>query len=116
MKPQIFTSKEFAVFHAFADANFSDLKSMFEGKGAQLSTNKFVQFEKMFVGGLFIIATNKLPAISHPKNYKFHSEWLPFKSRFDMVVLQDNHDGTTPFPYTKEELACALLCLLRKQN
>ena len=113
IRPQIYTSKEFAVAHAFADANFSDLKSMFEGDGAHLSTNKFVKFEKMMVDGNFIVATNKLPDISRFMSPKYASEWLPLTARFEMVTLHDFHVGGTPMPYTTADLALALMFRVR---
>ena len=70
-KPQIFTSKEFAVGHAFSEANFADLKSMFEGDGAHLSVNKYIAYEKLFEGGFFIVASNEKPMISHVNHNRY---------------------------------------------
>ena len=107
-KPQIYTSLEFATAHAFSDANFSDLKSIWEGDGAMISVNKYVAFEELFVGGYFIIATNKLPLVAKINHPNHHGDWIPLKSRFEMTTFEQGHEGTGKFPYTVEEFAVAL--------
>ena len=108
-KPQIYTAKEFAVFHAFSDANFTDLKSMMEGESVNVSTNKYVKFEEMFADGFFIVATNKLPKMANPDFYNHYEQWVPLQRRFEMVEFEDAHEGTIEFPYTTEEFALALM-------
>ena len=73
---------EFATAHAFSDANFADLKSMWEGDGAMISVNKYVAFEELFVDGYFIIATNKLPLVAKRNHPNHQGDWIPLKSRF----------------------------------
>ena len=106
---------EFATAHAFSDANFADLKSMWEGDGAMISVNKYVAFEELFVDGYFIIATNKLPLVAR-ENHPFHQgDWIPLKSRFEMTTFVNPHEGTTKFPYTVEEFALALDVVLKNE-
>ena len=62
-RTQLYASHEFDLKAAFNEHNFANLKSMWEGRAAQISTNKFVKYEQAFQGGLFIIASNELPAI-----------------------------------------------------
>ena len=68
--------------HAFSEANFADLKSMFEGDGAHLSVNKYVAYEKLFEGGFFIVASNEKPNISNVNHPKYSEQWVPLEARF----------------------------------
>ena len=47
---QLLTSKEFEVDYAFSGTNYTTMKRMFEGIGAQVSNNKFVEFKPQFEG------------------------------------------------------------------
>ena len=89
---------------------------MFEGKGAHLSVNKYVQYEKMFVGGYFIIASNDLPLIADPISARYSDSWLPMTTRFTKVDLTVTHPIGTPFPYNAKHFACALLYLLEGEG
>ena len=58
---QIYTSHEFDLKAAFNEHNFANLKAMWEGKGCEVSRNKFEKYSKEFDGGLFYTASNELP-------------------------------------------------------
>ena len=101
---------------AFNQHHFSNLKCMFEGEGAIVSGNKYYGYEKMFVGGLFIIASNQLPPMSD-KVHSFHNEmWLPLMSRCDLINFPVTHDGKEKFPYSVAEFAIALKHLIRRTD
>lgn len=65
---QIFTSKEFEVDNSFSRTHFATLKKMGEGIGVNVSTNKFVEYNKLFEDKQFIVASNKLPDCSFKYN------------------------------------------------
>ena len=97
---QLLISKEFEVDHAFSTANYASMKRMFEGIGAPVSNNKFVEFKQQFAGKQFIIASNKLPKCSNRYNNDYEDMWNPMEYRMEKVSLLKGFDGSTPFPYT----------------
>ena len=93
------TSKEFDVDCAFSGTNYTVLKRMFEGIGATVSENKFIEFKKQFEGLQFIIASNKLPRCSNHGHADYRDMWEPMELRMIKVYLGKSHVGTE-FPYT----------------
>ena len=81
---------------------------MWEGRGCQVSKNKFEKYSKEFTGGLFIIATNDLPPFADSESALHNTQWLPMQARCEIVHLQGAKEGTTPFPYDVYTLAKAI--------
>jgi uridine kinase len=78
---QIYSSHEFDLKAAFNDHNFANLKSMWEGKGAKISTNKYEKYEEAFQAGLFIVASNDLPPMHESMHSYYESHWKPMEAR-----------------------------------
>ena len=75
---------------AFTEAHFSNMKELFEGRGAQVSTNKFVPYGRRMKDGLFLIASNELPMCSNIDHKDYEKEWDPFMARCKLVDLEKN--------------------------
>ena len=115
---QIFTSHEFDVKCAFTQDHFANLKTIFEGKGGQVSSNKHVAFSRQMVDGLFLIASNELPMCATFNHTLHKTEWEPFTSRCEMVEMPEANvqPGTKEFPYTAKILAGALKYLTESEE
>ena len=105
---QLMTSIEFEVDQAFTVLNYTQMKRLFEGRGATLSNNKFVPLEKQHEGLQFIIASNKLPRCANSLHMDYDDMWQPMLCRMKLVHLTKKFPGETKFPYSDVELAAAL--------
>ena len=75
---------------AFTEAHFSNMKELFEGRGAQVSTNKFVPYGRKMKNSLFLIASNELPMCSNIEHKFYETEWERFLSRCQLVQIEKN--------------------------
>lgn len=105
---QLYTSHEFDLKAAFNEHNFANLKAMWEGRGGEVSRNKFEKYSKEFTGGLFCIASNELPSFMDQSHGYYETQWKPFEARMELVHLTGAKDGNTKFPYNALTLACAI--------
>ena len=94
---------------AFTDAHTTNMKQLFEGKGAQVSTNKFAPYGRKMKNGLFLIASNEIPMCSAINHASYETQWKPFMARCQLVELKEDDIICQPeFPYTAAVLARAL--------
>lgn len=110
---QVSTSKEFDAICAFSGDNFATLKRMWEGIGAQVSSNKGAPYKAQFKDHKFIVASNIAPACARIGHKDYNSNYLPMEERFEMVQMKERHEGTTIFPYDATILAGALQQLVK---
>ena len=85
---QLYTSHEFDYKSAFTDTHFATLKAIFEGKGGQVSTNKFATFGRKMGNGFFLLASNDLPMCENINHQAYKSEWQPFMARCNLIKLE----------------------------
>ena len=65
------------------------MKQLFEGKGAQVTTNKFVPYGRKMEKGLFLLASNELPMCSNFDHECYGTEWEPFLARCEIIELKE---------------------------
>ena len=82
---------------------------MFEGKG-MLMEQKYQHSELMFEETFCIVSSNDLPAFLSDGNIKGESKGQArvrraLRTRCNIHVLENSHEGTEKFPYGAPELA-----------
>jgi hypothetical protein len=88
---------------------------LFEGAGAKVRTGLYKQFEDAYVGAVFLVASNQLPACeAAERDEDFMTDiWGPITTRTDFVCLTTRHKHDDTFPYTVTQLAHGMNLILQ---
>lgn len=113
VQTQIATCEEFSFKNAFADGNLHVTKTLMEGEGASVRKDLFAPFTECYKDAVFVIASNTLPASEAAgRETQFRQDvWQPLTTRVRFVYMTEQHSSDMEFPYSRIQLANALLWL-----